>query len=69
MTAAEARHEEHGGARFHLGACLARLSTTSLRLAIALKTGGTLTTGDLRELEARVQSVHEAMALARATRP
>lgn len=69
MSATEARAQEYASARHHLATRLERLASVAHVLADELRDGGTLSVADMTRLERRVQSVYEATALARATRP
>jgi hypothetical protein len=69
MTAIQAREQEYASARHHLATRLERLASVAQVLADEMRDGGTLTVADMNRLEKRVQSVYEATALARATRP
>jgi hypothetical protein len=64
-----ARLEEHSGRRAHLATRLERLSSWSALLGQELRDGNPLRADDIRRLERKVESVWEAIALERATRP
>jgi hypothetical protein len=69
MTAIEAREQEFAHARYQLTKKLELLGSVAQVMADELRAGGTITVADQTRLERRMQSVYEAMALARASRP